>query len=236
MIMTKPNGSDIAMRVLMVEDDAKTAAFISRGLRQAGYTVDHAADGEAGCHLVLAEPYDIAIIDIMLPKQDGLSLIEELRRHKPSLPVITLSAKRSVDERIKGLQSGSDDYLTKPFAFAELLARMRALLRRTMQATTPTRLVVGDLSLDLLRHKATRGEKQIDLQPREFALLEYLMRHPGHVISKTMILERIWDYHFDPQTNVVEVLVSRLRSKIDQDFPTKLIHTLRGVGYVLKVP
>jgi two-component system, OmpR family, response regulator len=224
------------MRILVVEDDDKTAAFISRGLRQAGYAVDHAADGETGCHLVLTEPYHIAIIDIMLPKQDALSLIEELRRYKPDLPVIALSAKRSVDERVRGLQSGSDDYLTKPFAFAELLARIRALLRRTMQATTSTQFAVGDLSLDLLRRRVVRGEKQIDLHTREFALLEYFMRHPGHVISKTMILEHIWDYHFDPQTNVVEVLVSRLRSKVDLGFPTKLIHTIRGVGYVLKVP
>jgi two-component system OmpR family response regulator len=224
------------MRILLVEDDLKTADFICQGLRQAGYAVDHVADGEEGCQLALTQPYDLAIVDIMLPSRDGLSLIEELRRHKPSLSVMILSAKRSVDERVKGLQSGSDDYLTKPFAFVELLARVQALLRRSSPTTEPMRLAVGELSLDLLRREVARAGHRIDLQPREFALLEYLMRRVGQVVSKTMIMEHIWDYDFDPQTNVVEVLISRLRRKVDQDFANKMIHTIRGVGYVLHPP
>jgi two-component system OmpR family response regulator len=224
------------MRILLVEDDLKTADFICQGLRQAGYAVDHVADGEAGCQFALAHPYDLAIVDIMLPSRDGLSLIEELRWHKPNLSVMILSAKRSVDERVKGLQSGSDNYLTKPFAFVELLARVQALLRRSSPTAEPMRLVVGELSLDLLSRKVVRAGKRIDLQPREFALLEYLIRRVGQVVSKTMIMEHIWDYDFDPQTNVVEVLISRLRRKVDQDFANKMIHTIRGVGYVLNTP
>jgi len=221
------------MRILLVEDDLKTADFICQGLRQASYAVDHVADGEEGYQLALAEPYDLVIVDVMLPSRDGLSLIEELRRSKPSLSVIILSAKRSVEERVKGLQTGSDDYLTKPFAFVELLARVRALLRRATPTAAPTRLAVGALSMDLLSREVRCGGQRIDLQPREFALLEYLMRRPGQVVSKTMILEHIWDYHFDPQTNVVEVLISRLRRKVDQDAAHRMIHTIRGVGYVL---
>ena len=222
------------MRVLLVEDDLKIASFILKGLKEAGFAVDHAADGEDGLHLALYEPYDAAIIDIMLPKRDGLSLIEELRRQKINTPVLILSAKRSVDDRIKGLQSGGDDYLIKPFAFSELLARVNALIRRASGSAEPTGLTVGDLTLDLLKREVRRSGEKIDLQPREFALLEYLMRNKERVVSKTMILEHIWDYHFDPQTNVVDVLVSRLRSKVDKDFSEKIIHTIRGMGYVLK--
>jgi two-component system, OmpR family, response regulator len=223
------------MRILVVEDDAKIASFVIKGLEQAGFAVDHAADGEDGLHLALSEAYDAAIIDIMLPKLDGLSLIEELRRQQRDTPLIILSARRSVADRVKGLETGSDDYLIKPFSFAELLARVQALIRRGSGAAHPTRLTVGDLVLDLLSREVTRHSKKIELQPREFALLEYLLRQAGRVVSKTMILEHIWDYSFDPQTNVVDVLVCRLRHKVDRDFEPKLIHTIRGVGYVLRV-
>lgn len=224
------------MRVLVVEDDPKIAAFVIKGLEQAGFAVDHAANGEDGLHLALSEPYDVAVIDIMLPKLDGLSLIDKLRQKKINTPVIILSARRSVADRVKGLQTGSDDYLVKPFAFSELLARVQALIRRAGDLAHPNRLVIKDLSLDLLTREVVRAGQKIDLQPREFALLEYLMRQAGRVVSKTMILEHVWDYGFDPQTNVVDVLVCRLRNKLDRDFEKKLIHTLRGVGYVLKVP
>ena len=223
------------MRVLVVEDDAKIAAFIMKGLEQAGFAVDHAADGEDGLHLALTETYDAAIIDLMLPKRDGLSLIEELRRQQKDTPVIILSAKRTVADRVKGLQTGGDDYLVKPFSFAELLARVQALIRRGSGAAHPARLTAGDLAIDLLSREVTRSGEKIDLQPREFALLEYLMRQAGRMVSKTMILEHVWDYSFDPQTNVVDVLVCRLRTKVDRGFGSKLIHTIRGVGYVLRV-
>jgi two-component system, OmpR family, response regulator len=223
------------MRVLVAEDDQKIASFVVKGLKQAGFAVDHAADGEEGLHLATTEPYDIAVIDIMLPKLDGLRLIDRLRREKIDTPVIILSAKRSVDDRVKGLQTGSDDYLTKPFAFSELLARIQALIRRSTKVTEPTRLTTGDLSLDFVTREVVRAEKKIDLQPREFALLEYLMHHPGRVVSKSMIMEHVWGYDFDPQTNVVDVLVCRLRNKVDRDFDQKLIHTHRGVGYALKI-
>jgi len=224
------------MRLLLVEDDLKIASFIMKGFKEAGFSVDHVADGEEGLHLALHEPYAVAIIDIMLPKLDGLRLIEVLRRQKIKTPVLILSAKRSVDDRVRGLQTGGDDYLIKPFAFPELLARVQALIRRVNGSTEPTSLTFGDLSLDLLRREVHRSGKRIDLQPREFALLEYLMRNAERVVSKTMILEHIWSYQFDPQTNVVDVLVSRLRSKVDKDFPEKIIHTIRGIGYVLKAP
>lgn len=223
------------MRLLLVEDDLQIASFIMKGLKQAGFVIDHAIDGEDGLHMALYEPYDAAIIDIMLPKLDGLTLIEELRRKKVDTPVIILSAKRSIDDRVKGLQTGSDDYLTKPFSFSELLARVQALIRRATRATEPTRLSVGELSIELLKHEIFRAGEKIDLQPREFSLLEYLMRNTGRVVSKTMILEHIWDYDFDPQTDVVDVLVCRLRSKVDRDFDEKMIHTIRGVGYVLEI-
>ena len=223
------------MQVLVVEDDKKIASFLTQGLQQEGFAVDHAANGEDGLNLGLFKHYDAAIIDIMLPKLDGLTLIEELRRQKINTPVIILSAKRSVDDRVRGLQKGSDDYLTKPFAFSELLARLQALIRRATGATEPIRLKVGDICVDFLTRKVDRGGKKIDLQPREFALLTYLMRNAGKVVTKTLIMEHIWDYSFDPQTNVVDVLVCRLRNKLDRDFEKKLIHTIRGVGYAFKV-
>jgi two-component system OmpR family response regulator len=222
------------MRILLVEDDQKIAAFIVKGLKAEGFAVDHAADGEDGLHLALTEPYDAAIVDIMLPKLDGLALIEKLRQEKVKTPVIILSAKGTVDDRVKGLQTGGDDYLTKPFAFSELLARIQALIRRSSDQTEPTRLAVGDVSMNMITREVLRSEQKIDLQPLEFSLLEYLMRNAGRVVSKTMIMEHVWDYHFDPQTNVVESRIYKLREKIDKGFPTKLIHTVRGVGYVLK--
>ncbi len=222
------------MRILLVEDDPKIASFVVKGLKSAGYAVDHASDGEEGLHRALTEPYDVAILDIMLPRLDGLKVIDRMRQEKVNTPVIFLSAKGSVDDRVRGLQKGGDDYLPKPFAFSELLARVQALIRRASSVSEPTRLAVGDLSIDLLTREVVRGGKKIELQPLEFSLLEYLVRHAGRVVSKTMIMEHVWDYNFDPQTNVVEVRISRLRDKIDRGFSTKLIHTVRGVGYVLK--
>jgi two-component system, OmpR family, response regulator len=222
------------VRALLVEDDATIAEFVARGLREAGFAVDHAADGEAGLSSALEHPYDVAIVDVMLPRRDGLSLIEELRRRGIATPVLILSARREIDDRVRGLQTGGDDYLTKPFAFAELLARVQALVRRATRAPEPTTLTVDDLVLDLLSRRVTRGGKALDLRPREFALLEYLMRNVGRVVSKTMILSHVWEYNFDPQTNIVDVLVSRLREKIDRPFEKKLLHTVRGVGYVLR--
>jgi two-component system OmpR family response regulator len=221
------------MRALIIEDDQTIAEFVARGLREAGFAVDLAADGESGLQLASEEPYDIAIVDLMLPKRDGLGVIDELRRRGRSTPVLILSARRTVDDRVRGLQAGGDDYLTKPFAFAELLARVQALVRRATRAPEPTTLTVADLTLDLLSRKVTRGGAPIDLRPREFALLEYLMRSAGRVVSKTMILSHVWEYNFDPQTNIVDVLVSRLRDKIDRPFERKLLQTVRGVGYVL---
>ena len=223
------------LRVLVVEDDEKTASFLLRNLQEEGFDVDKAGDGKTGLRLALAGSYDAIVVDIMLPKLDGLSVIQELRRKEINTPVIILSAKRSVDDRVKGLQKGSDDYLTKPFAFSELLARLQALIRRATGAAEPTRLTAGDLTIDLLKREFFLEDKKIDLQPREFDLLKYLIQNAGKVMSKTLILERIWGYGFDPQTNVVDVLVCRLRNKVDKDFNTKKIHTVRGVGYVLKV-
>jgi two-component system OmpR family response regulator len=222
------------LRVLLVEDDKKMASFIAKGLKQEGYAVDHVATGEEGLRLALSEVYDAAIIDIMLPKLDGLSLIEEMRNREVKTPVLIVSAKRSVDDRVRGLQKGSDDYLTKPFAFSELLARTQALIRRATGTTKPTYLSVGDVSMDLLSRKVTRSGRRIDLQPREFSLLEFLMRNAGRVVSKTMIMEHVWDYNFDPETNVVEARVFRLREKIEEGFDKKLIHTMKGAGYVLR--
>jgi two-component system OmpR family response regulator len=222
------------MRALVVEDDASIADFIVRGLKEAGFATDHAADGETGLAAALNQPYDVAIVDLMLPQRDGLSLIEELRRHQVSTPVLILSARRSVDDRVRGLQAGGDDYLTKPFAFAELIARVQALVRRATRTPEPTTLTVEDLVMELLSRRVTRAGIPLELRPREFALLEYLMRNVGRVVSKTMILSHVWDYSFDPQTNVVDVLVSRLREKIDRPFEKKLLHTVRGVGYVLR--
>ena len=224
------------MRVLVIEDDDKIASFIVNGLKQAGFATDHSANGEDGLHLASTERYDAAVVDLMLPRLDGLSLIERLRRDKIDTPVLILSAKRSVDDRVRGLQAGGDDYMVKPFAFSELLARVQSLVRRATGgvAAEPTRMKIGDLSVNLLSREVVRGGEKLDLQAREFALLEYLMRNAGRVVSKTMILEHVWDYSFDPQTNVVDVLVCRLRNKVDMNFTEKMIQTIRGVGYVLK--
>ena len=222
------------MRILVVEDDSKIASFISKGLKEAGFAVDMAHDGVDGLHLGLTEPYDAAVVDIMLPGLDGLSLIERLRAKKIATPVIILSAKRSVDDRVRGLQAGGDDYLTKPFSFSELLARIHALIRRSTRISEPSTLTAGELTLDLLSRQARRNNADISLPAREFALLEYLVRNKNRIVSKTSILEHVYDYSFDPQTNVVDVLVCRLRNKIDRDFDHKMIHTVRGMGYVLK--
>jgi two-component system OmpR family response regulator len=231
---TLPSAPVDAMRILVVEDDKKIASFLVKGLKQNGYAVDQAPDGEAGLRLAETTPYDAAVLDLMLPKLDGLSLLRQLRRQKINLPVLILSAKASVDNRIAGLQAGGDDYLVKPFSFSELLARLQALIRRATSAAETTTWTVGDLTLNLATREVTRAGRQIELQTKEFALLEYLLRHAGKVVSKTMILEHVWDYSFDPQTNVVDVAVCRLRNKIDRDFNPPMIHTLRGVGYVLK--
>jgi two-component system OmpR family response regulator len=222
------------MRVLLVEDDSKIASFIIKGLKAEGFAVDHEDNGEDGLHMALTEPYDAAVIDIMLPKRDGLSLVENVRREKLKIPIIILSAKGEVDDRVKGLQTGADDYLTKPFAFSELLARLQALIRRSSDVAEPTKLTVADISMNLITREVVRAGQKIDLQPLEFSLLEYLLRNAGRVVSKTMIMEHVWDYYFDPQTNVVESRIYKLREKMDKGFSTKLIHTVRGVGYVLK--
>jgi two-component system OmpR family response regulator len=220
------------MRILVVEDDQQIASFVVKGLKQSGYSVDHCGDGEEAMALAIMTAYDAAVVDVMLPKLDGLSFVQRLRRLNNRVPVLILSAKASVDDRVRGLQAGGDDYLTKPFAFSEMLARVQALIRRATQIAEPSRLSVGDLTLDLLTRSVTRAGQAVELQPREFSLLEYLMRNANRPVTKTMILEHIWDYSFDPQTNVVDVLVHRLRGKIDPD-KTRL-HTIRGVGYVLK--
>ena len=222
------------MRLLLIEDDAKIALFVSQGLKEAGFAVDHVDNGEDGLHMALTEPYDVAVMDLMLPKMDGLSVIKELRKQNVRLPVLILSAKRTVDDRVHGLQTGGDDYLSKPFAFAELLARVQALIRRASGEASPSSLSVGDLTLDLKTRRVERAGRNIDIKPLEFSLLEYLMRNAGQVVSKTMIMEHVWDYNFNPQTNVVEARICCLREKVDRDFATKLIHTIRGVGYVLK--
>lgn len=222
------------MRLLLIEDDQKIASFVVKGFESAGFAVDHAEDGESGLDLALVEPYDVLIVDLMLPKRDGLSVIRHLRREKITTPVIILSAKDSVDDRVRGLEIGSDDYLPKPFAFAELLARVQALMRRSSGTAEPTRLSVGDLSLDLVTREVFRAGRRIDLQPLEFSLLAYLMRSADKVVSKTMIMEHVWHYNFDPQTNVVEARICRLRDKIDKGVEEKLLHTVRGVGYVLR--
>jgi DNA-binding response OmpR family regulator len=222
------------MRVLVVEDDRKIASFLTKGFQESGYTVDHCASGESALNLASTMPYDAAIVDLMLPGLDGLSLIEQLRAGKVETPIIVLSAKRAVDDRVLCLQRGADDYLGKPFAFSELLARMQAVMRRARGATEPTQLEAGGVVLDRLTREVRRNDQKIELQPREFALLDLLMRNSGKALTKTFLLERLWDYSFDPQTNVVDVLVCRLRNKIDKDYEAKRIHTLRGVGYVFR--
>jgi DNA-binding response OmpR family regulator len=226
----------IAMRILVVEDDKKIAAFIAKGLEAAGFAVDSVDNGEQALSYGVSHGYDAAVVDVMLPRLDGLSLIERWRTQKVTTPVLILSARRSVDERVKGLQAGGDDYVTKPFAFTELLARVQALIRRSSQSGEASTLSYAGVTLDLLSREVHRDGRSIALQSREFALLEYLLRNAGRVLSKTMILGHIWNYEFDPATNVVDVLVCRLRNKIDRGFEQKLIQTLRGVGYVLKRP
>jgi two-component system, OmpR family, response regulator len=224
------------MRVLVVEDDEKIASFIVKGFKQNGFAVDWASDGEQGLDLASTIRYDVAVLDLMLPKLDGLSLLKRLRQQKVHMPVLILSARANVDDRVLGLQSGGDDYLTKPFAFSELLARIQALIRRATQVAEPTQLSAGNLTMDLLKREVVRDGQILELHPREFALLEFLLRNPDRPVTKTMILENIWDFSFDPQTNVVDVLVHRVRTKVDKNFQTKLIQTIRGVGYVLKTP
>ncbi len=221
------------MKILIVEDDPKISSFIAKGLKEAGFTVERAADGEEGLALAQARRFDVLVVDLMLPKKTGYELIAALRAKGGTTPVLILSAKSGVDDKLKGFQAGSDDYLTKPFSFAELLARVKALARRAAPAAGETSLAAGPLTLDLMARRAARNGKAIELRPREFALLEYLMRHAGNVVSKTMIMEHIWSYYFDPETNIVDVLVHRLRSKVDDGFEPKLIHTVRGTGYVL---
>ncbi len=224
------------MRVLVVEDDPFIADFVQTGLREAGYAVDHAADGEAAFALAVNEPYDAAVVDLMLPRLDGLGLIERMRGSGVATPVLILSAKRTVDDRVRGLEAGGDDYLTTPFAFAELVARVQALVRRGSGAAEATRLTAGPLAVDLVARTVTRAGETVELQAREFALLEYLVRNAGRVVSKTAIHQHVWDFDFNPRTNVVEVLVHRLRAKVDEPFEPALIHTVRGAGYVLRLP
>jgi two-component system OmpR family response regulator len=224
------------MRVLLIEDDVETGAYIAKGLKQAGHVVDHAADGKDGLFLALEHLYDVMVVDRMLPALDGLTLIKTLRSTNNHTPVLILSALGEVDDRVQGLRAGGDDYLVKPFAFVELMARIEALVRRGDVGTTQTRLQIGDLEMDLLSRVVKRGGRVLELQPREFRLLEYLMRHAGQVVTRTMLLENVWDYHFDPQTNVIDVHISRLRAKIDRGFEHSLLHTVRGAGYLLRAP
>ena len=224
------------MRILVIEDDADTAEYLAKGLRESGHNADIAADGREGLLKAAADPFDVLVVDRMLPGVDGLSLVRHLRATGQTTPVLFLSALGEVDDRVQGLRAGGDDYLVKPYAFSELLARVENLGRRQRSPLIATRLKVGDLELDLLSRAVTRAGQTIDLQPREFQLLEALMRHPGQVMTRTMLLEKVWDYHFDPQTNVIDVHISRLRHKIDRGFEPPLIHTVRGAGYCLRAP
>ncbi|MBU2582760.1 MAG: response regulator transcription factor [Alphaproteobacteria bacterium] len=222
------------MRLLIIEDDTETATFLVKALKESGHTAEWAADGVSGLELAREGAFDVLLVDRMLPELDGLSVIQTLRKEGNQTPVLVLSALGEVDDRVRGLKAGGDDYLTKPYAYAELLARVEALSRRSVPGEQQTRLVVGDLVLDRLSHAVARGGEPITLQPREYRLLEYLMKHAGQVVTRTMLLENVWDYHFDPQTNVIDVHVSRLRSKIDKAFEKPLIHTVRGAGYVVR--
>ncbi len=222
------------MRVLIVEDDRETRDYLVRGLTESGHVVDSADNGKDGLFLAIDQDFDVLVVDRMMPQVDGLSLVEALRDSGKQTPVLILSALGEVDDRVEGLQRGGDDYLVKPFAFSELLARLEALVRREDREAAQTRLQIADLEMDLLTHEVRRAGQEIDLQPREFRLLEYLMRHNGQVVTRTMLLEKVWDYHFDPQTNVIDVHISRLRGKIDKGFDPPLIHTVRGAGYVLR--
>ena len=222
------------MRILVIEDDRDVAAYLVKGLKEHGHTVDHAADGQKGLVLASGEDYDVMVIDRMLPGVDGLSIVKSVRSAGKDTPMLVLSALGEVDDRVEGLRAGSDDYLTKPFAFSELLARVEALARRARSPeANETQLRVGDLELDLMSRTATRAGRGIELQPREFRLLEYLMRHAGQVVTRTMLLEQVWEYHFDPQTNVIDVQISRLRGKIDKGFDAPLLQTVRGAGYMI---
>jgi len=222
------------MRILVIEDDLEAQRYLVKGLREAGHVVDEAADGETGLTLAMSRSYDVAVVDRMLPKLNGLKLVESMREERNMTPVLFLSALSDVDDRIKGLRAGGDDYLTKPYSFAELLARLDALMRRRDPGAVKTKVLVGDLELDLLSRTARRDASSIDLQPREFRLLEYLMRHQGQIVTRTMLLENVWEYHFDPQTNVIDVHISRLRAKIDKGYPQPLLHTVRGAGYMIR--
>ncbi|HUG61869.1 MAG TPA: response regulator transcription factor [Methylomirabilota bacterium] len=222
------------MRVLIVEDDREAASYLVKALGEAGHVVDHAADGDSGQAMADAGGYDVLVVDRMLPRRDGLAIVESLRGRRDGTPVLILSALGQVADRVKGLRAGGDDYLTKPFAFSELLARVEALARRGRGAEVETRYRVADLELDRLSHTVTRAGRTVDLQPREFRLMEYMLRHAGQVVTRTMLLENVWDYHFDPQTNVIDVHVSRLRAKVDKGFDRQLIHTIRGVGYMIR--
>jgi two-component system OmpR family response regulator len=228
------SGSTKAMRLLVVEDDREAAAYLRKALREAGHICEIAYDGEEGLALALDGEFDVFVIDRMLPKRDGLSLVSELRKRGVRTPVLILSALGQVDDRVTGLRAGGDDYLSKPYSFSELLARIEALARRIAPQAADTVYKVGDLELDRLAHRVTRSGQEIPLQPREFRLLEYLLRHAGQVVTRTMLLENVWDYHFDPQTNVIDVHVSRLRSKIDKGFDRPLLHTVRGAGYMVR--
>jgi two-component system OmpR family response regulator len=222
------------MRILIIEDDREAASYLVKAFREAGHVADHAADGEDGLAMAMDGPYDVLVVDRMLPKKDGLTVIGELRAAGKETPVLILSALGQVDDRVKGLRAGGDDYLPKPYSFSELLARVEVLARRRMAGAPETVYRVGDLELDRLSHRVLRGAEEILLQPREFRLLEYLMKNAGQVVTRTMLLEHVWDYHFDPQTNVIDVHVSRLRSKIDKGFDKALIHTIRGAGYTVR--
>ena len=224
------------MRILIIEDDSQTAKFIQKGLNESGFNVDHAADGKTGLDLAMSNQYDALIIDRMLPKLDGLSIVENLRGQGFSVPILILSALGDVDQRVEGLKAGGDDYLVKPYAFSELLARLQSIIRRTQPTQDTSFLQIHDLKVDLLQRKVTRADTTITLQPKEFILLETLMRHAGQVVTRTMLLEKVWDYNFDPQTNVVDVHISRLRAKIDRDFDVQLLQTIRGAGYILNDP
>lgn len=222
------------MKILLIEDDRKTAAFLMKALREAGYTTAHAADGKTGLHMARHEPFDLAVVDIMLPLIDGITVVENIRRAGIAAPVIILSARDSVDDKVRGLHAGGDVYLAKPFSITELLANIQAQLRRTTMAAEPATLRAADLEIDPISRRVTRAGERIELQPREYALLEYLVRNTGRVVTKTMIMEHVWEYNFDPQNNIVETRICKLRDKVDKPFDRELIHTVRGVGYVLE--
>jgi two-component system, OmpR family, response regulator len=234
MLAQQPLASVLPMRVLVIEDDRETAQFLQRSLKESGHAADIAEDGETGLGMARDGGYDVLIVDRMLPHREGLLVVQALRAEGARTPVLILSALGEVDDRVKGLRAGGDDYLTKPYAYTELLARIEALVRRPAPEEQATRYTVADLTLDRLSHKVTRAGEQIQLQPREFRLLEYLMKHAGQVVTRTMLLENVWDYHFDPQTNVIDVHISRLRGKIDKEFGKPLLHTVRGAGYMIR--